>query len=348
MIDGITVMHIDDFDFELPEELIAQYPPLKRGDSRLLCALPNQGLVDDVFVNLPNYFHAGDVLVFNNTRVMKARLFGQKETGGKIEVLVERVLDSQRVLAHIRSSKSPKPNSRLYFSNDVSAVMQSRHGELFELIFDGINVWQVLDSYGHLPLPPYIERAVDATDDERYQTIYAKHQGAVAAPTAGLHFTESILQQLKSRGVNTVEVTLHVGAGTFQPVRTDNIAEHKMHREWYEVGDDVVQAIQQAKDSGNQVWAVGTTSLRALESAAVSGSLQAGQGDTDIFIVPGYQFQVVDGLITNFHLPKSTLLMLVSALAGYEEIRTIYQYAIAQRYRFFSYGDAMILGRKKD
>ena len=340
-------MHIDDFDFDLPPQLVAQQPPAQRGSSRLLVALPGQPLADAVFGDLPAHIAAGDLLVFNNTRVIKARLFGQKASGGKIEALVERVLDAHTALAHVRSSKSPKPGTELVFEGGLRATMQARHGELFELRFAGDDtVWALLERHGHLPLPPYIERAAGAADDERYQTVYAKHEGAVAAPTAGLHFTEALRQNLQTQGVALAEITLHVGAGTFQPVRVDNIAEHTMHSEWYEVGAATVAAVAAAKARGSRVWAVGTTALRALESAARSGSLQAGQGDTDIFITPGYEFKVVDRLITNFHLPKSTLLMLVSALAGYDEIRTVYQHAIAEQYRFFSYGDAMILGNK--
>jgi S-adenosylmethionine:tRNA ribosyltransferase-isomerase len=340
-------MHIDDFDFDLPPQLVAQQPPAQRGSSRLLVALPGQPLADAVFGDLPAHIAAGDLLVFNNTRVIKARLFGQKASGGKIEALVERVLDAHTALAHVRSSKSPKPGTELVFEGGLRATMQARHGELFELRFAGDDtVWALLERHGHLPLPPYIERAAGAADDERYQTVYAKHEGAVAAPTAGLHFTEALRQNLQTQGVALAEITLHVGAGTFQPVRVDNIAEHTMHSEWYEVSAATAAAVAAAKARGSRVWAVGTTALRALESAARSGSLQAGQGDTDIFITPGYEFKVVDRLITNFHLPKSTLLMLVSALAGYDEIRTVYQHAIAEQYRFFSYGDAMILGNK--
>ena len=340
-------MHIDDFDFDLPPQLVAQQPPAQRGSSRLLVALPGQPLADAVFGDLPAYIAEGDLLVFNNTRVMKARLFGQKASGGKIEALVERVLDAHTALAHVRSSKSPKPGTELVFEGGLRATMQARHGELFELRFAGDDtVWALLERHGHLPLPPYIERAAGAADDERYQTVYAKHEGAVAAPTAGLHFTEALRQNLQTQGVALAEITLHVGAGTFQPVRVDNIAEHTMHSEWYEVSAATAAAVAAAKARGSRVWAVGTTALRALESAARSGSLQAGQGDTDIFITPGYEFKVVDRLITNFHLPKSTLLMLVSALAGYDEIRAVYQHASAEQYRFFSYGDAMILGNK--
>ena len=342
-------MDISDFDFTLPDRLIAQHPPEVRGSSRLLVALPDISLQDRVFGDLPDYIEAGDVLVFNNTKVMKARLFGQKESGGKIEALIERVLDNHTALAHIRSSKSPKPGMKLIFEGDICAVMVERAGELFCLNFEGgQTVYELLEQNGHLPLPPYIERAAGADDDTRYQTVYAKHQGAVAAPTAGLHFTDELLGRLKAKGVETAEVTLHVGAGTFQPVRVDKIEEHKMHSEWFDVPPETVAAIETAHARGNKVWAVGTTSMRALESAArETGRLKAGQGDTDIFITPGYRFRVIDRLITNFHLPKSTLLMLVSAFSGMEHIRAVYRHAVEHEYRFFSYGDAMVLGRNE-
>lgn len=339
-------MHISQFDFDLPEQLIAQNPPAVRGSSRLLVALPNQPISDQMFPDLLNHVAAGDVLIFNNTKVMKARLFGQKASGGKIEALIERVLDDHTALAHIRSSKSPKAGAELIFDGDLHATMLERVGELFKIQFSGsLNVYELLEQHGALPLPPYIERAAGADDDHRYQTVYAKHQGAVAAPTAGLHFTDDILNALKNKGVEFAEVTLHVGAGTFQPVRVDNIADHKMHSEWFHVPAETVAAIQAAQARGNKIWSVGTTSLRAIESAARTGSLKAGTGDTDIFITPGYTFRVIDRLITNFHLPKSTLLMLVSAFSGSDHIRQIYQHAIGRDYRFFSYGDAMILGR---
>ena len=342
-------MDISDFDFTLPDRLIAQHPPEVRGSSRLLVALPDISLQDRVFGDLPDYIEAGDVLVFNNTKVMKARLFGQKESGGKIEALIERVLDNHTALAHIRSSKSPKPGTKLIFEGDICAVMVERADELFCLCFEGgQTVYELLEQNGHLPLPPYIERAAGADDDTRYQTVYAKHQGAVAAPTAGLHFTDELLGRLKAKGVETAEVTLHVGAGTFQPVRVDKIEEHKMHSEWFDVPPETVATIEAAHARGNKVWAVGTTSMRALESAArETGRLKAGQGDTDIFITPGYRFRVIDRLITNFHLPKSTLLMLVSAFSGMEHIRSVYRHAVEHEYRFFSYGDAMVLGRRE-
>lgn len=341
-------MHISDFDFELPEALIAQHPPAERGASRLLAALPDAPVADTVFSALPDYLEAGDVLVFNNTKVMKARLFGAKASGGKIEALIERVLDAHTALAHVRSSKSPKPGTELIFEGDIRAVMEERAGELFRLRFeDSRSVYEILEHSGKLPLPPYIERSADDDDDARYQTVYAKHQGAVAAPTAGLHFTDGLLEAIRAKGVQTAEVTLHVGAGTFQPVRVENIAEHTMHSEWFEVPSETVAAIEAAQQRGNKVWAVGTTSMRALESAArETGRLKAGTGDTDIFITPGYRFHVADRLITNFHLPKSTLLMLVSAFSGIEHIRSIYCHAVGRQYRFFSYGDAMIIGRK--
>ena len=339
-------MHINDFDFELPEALIAQHPPEIRGSSRLLAAWQQQDLQDLQFNDISQFFEAGDVLVMNDTKVIKARLFGQKQSGGKIEVLVERVINDHEVWAHIRSSKSPKQNSVVLFG-DEQATMRERKGELFVLEFTGEKtVWEVLEEQGHMPLPPYIERADDADDDERYQTVYAQNDGAVAAPTAGLHFTPELMQALKDKGVSIHYVTLHVGAGTFQPVRVDNIEEHHMHSERFWVTQEVVDAINTAHAAGKKVWGVGTTSMRALESAALSGRLQAGSGDTDIFITPGFEFKVVDRLITNFHLPKSTLMMLVSAFHGYEAIMALYQHAIDHEYRFFSYGDAMVLTRQ--
>ncbi|MBP6116301.1 MAG: tRNA preQ1(34) S-adenosylmethionine ribosyltransferase-isomerase QueA [Neisseriaceae bacterium] len=341
-------MFLSDFDFELPEALIAQHPPEVRGSSRLLVALTGQERLDQCFTDFPDYLAAGDVLVFNNTKVIKARLFGQKASGGKIEALVERVLDEHEVLAHVRASKSPKEGTELVFEGGVTAIMQGREGELFRLRFvsDTETTWDILERVGHLPLPPYIERSADDDDDDRYQTVYAAHQGAVAAPTAGLHFTDDVLAAIKAKGVSLQFVTLHVGAGTFQPVREENLDNHKMHSEWFNIPEETVVAIQAAKARGNKVWAVGTTSMRSLEAGSVGGTLKAGSQETDIFITPGYQFNTVDGLLTNFHLPKSTLLMLVSAFAGYDEMKAIYQHAIDQKYRFFSYGDAMLLSLK--
>lgn len=340
-------MHINDFDFDLPSDLIAQYPPEIRGTSRMLVAPLNQPIQDKQFTDFIGYFESGDVLVMNNTQVIKARLFGQKATGGKIEALIERILDENTALAHIRASKSPKAGSCLIFNDKIKAECLGRQGELFVLQFSGsLNVYEILEQYGKMPLPPYIERNPNHQDDSRYQTVYCKEQGAVAAPTAGLHFTDEMLHALKQKGVILQEVTLHVGAGTFQPVRVENIADHKMHHERYTVQESVVDAIQTAQKNGKKICAVGTTSLRALEAASLSGVLTAGSGDTDIFITPGFQFRTANMLLTNFHLPKSTLLMLVSAFAGYEKIRQIYQHAIDEKYRFFSYGDAMLLYRK--
>ncbi|RMC97916.1 tRNA preQ1(34) S-adenosylmethionine ribosyltransferase-isomerase QueA [Aquitalea palustris] len=341
-------MLLSDFDYHLPEHLIAQHPPAVRGASRLL-HVAGTSLADGQFADFAAHVSAGDVMVFNDTRVIKARLFGEKASGGKIEALVERVLDAHTVLAHVRSSKSPKPGTRLIFAERWEAEMVERDDALFKLRFLAEdNVFDILEASGKLPLPPYIERSAEGDDDERYQTVYAREQGAVAAPTAGLHFNEEMLAALQAKGVELAYVTLHVGAGTFQPVRVENIAEHKMHSEIYEVPQRTYDLIQAAHARGNKVLAVGTTSMRALESAARSGELVAGRGETDIFITPGYRFRVVDRLLTNFHLPKSTLLMLVSAFAGYPEMRAAYAHAVQQQYRFFSYGDAMLLERKDE
>ncbi|MBI3144356.1 MAG: tRNA preQ1(34) S-adenosylmethionine ribosyltransferase-isomerase QueA [Pseudogulbenkiania sp.] len=341
-------MQLSDFDYHLPDELIAQHPPERRGASRLL-HVNGMALADLTFADVLDYLQSEDVMVFNDTRVIKARLFGEKESGGKIEALIERVLDAHTALAHVRSSKSPKPGGRLLFAGRWQAEMVERVGELFKLRFlADDNLFDILEASGKLPLPPYIERSAEGDDDERYQTVYAREQGAVAAPTAGLHFTDEMLQRLTDKGVKLAWVTLHVGAGTFQPVRVDTIAEHKMHSEIYEIPPATVEAIAAARARGGRVLAVGTTSLRALESAAQSGELTAGRGETDIFITPGYRFRVVDRLLTNFHLPKSTLLMLVSAFAGVETIRHAYRHAVEQHYRFFSYGDAMLLEKQAD
>jgi S-adenosylmethionine:tRNA ribosyltransferase-isomerase len=339
-----------DFDFDLPPELIAQHPAAERTASRLLDGRTPH-FQDRVFRELPDLLQAGDLLVFNNTRVIKARLFGHKATGGTVEALVERVLPGHEVWAHLRASKSPKPGTTLRFAEAFDAEVLGRGGPdggLFHLRFSD-DPLQLLEQHGHVPLPPYITHADDEDDVRRYQTVFASEPGAVAAPTAALHFDEALLARLSAKGVTRAEVTLHVGAGTFQPVRTDNLAEHKMHSEWFNVPASTVQAIEATKAAGGRVVAVGTTTLRALESAgqdATAGHiLAAGSRDTDIFITPGFEFRVVDQLITNFHLPKSTLMMLVSAFAGYDHIRQLYQHAIRQRYRFFSYGDAMLLQR---
>jgi S-adenosylmethionine:tRNA ribosyltransferase-isomerase len=340
-------MRVADFDFDLPPDLIAQFPPAVRGGSRLLHVKATGTLHDREFADLPTLLRPDDLLVMNDTRVIKARLFGQKESGGKVELLVERVTGEFEALAFIRASHAPKPGSRIRLSDDIVIEVLARQDDLTQLRFPR-PVLDVLDRLGRLPLPPYIEHTPTADDEARYQTVYANEPGAVAAPTAGLHFDDAMLDSLRKQGIRTAQVTLHVGAGTFQPVRVDDIAEHRMHSERYTIPQATVDAIGETRDRGGRVVAVGTTSLRALEAAALSpsdgaGKLHAGSGETDIFITPGYAFKVVDALITNFHLPKSTLLMLVSAFAGVETIRAAYAHAIAERYRFFSYGDAMFL-----
>ncbi len=345
-------MKTSDFDYQLPEQLIAQYPLAERTASRLL-HVSNNKLYDKNFIDILELINPGDLLVFNNTKVIPARLHGQKETGGKVEVLVERVLDEHRVLAHVRASKSPKTGSMLVLESDIHAKMLGRHDELFELQLYHLtpnsqtNVIDLLEQYGHMPLPPYIEREDEQSDQQRYQTVYAEKPGAVAAPTAGLHFDNDLLEKLKHKGVNFAHVTLHVGAGTFQPVRCDNIKDHKMHTEYVEVSQQVVDQINNTKQAGGRVIAVGTTAVRSIESAAKEGELKAFYSDTDIFIYPGYKFKVIDALITNFHLPQSTLLMLVCAMAGYENMMNAYKYAVKNEYRFFSYGDAMFIGSAK-
>jgi S-adenosylmethionine:tRNA ribosyltransferase-isomerase len=346
-------MKLSDFHFVLPENLIARYPTEKRTSSRLMQLNGNSGeVIHKQFTDIVALIDEGDLLIFNNTRVIPARLLGQKESGGKVEVLIERVLDEHRVLAHVRASKSPKVGCKLILENTVQAEMVARHDALFELRFlNDEPVLALLEQCGHMPLPPYIDRPDEESDKERYQTVYNKVPGAVAAPTAGLHFDEEILQQLKDKGVNSEFVTLHVGAGTFQPVRVDNILEHQMHSEYAEVSQQVVDAILATKAAGKRVIAVGTTSVRSIESAA-NVSLKTGTelspffSDTDIFIYPGYKFQLVDAMLTNFHLSESTLLMLVSAFCGKQNIESAYEQAIEQEYRFFSYGDAMFLEMK--
>lgn len=341
-------MRTQDFDFYLPPQLIAQHPPLERSASRMLHLNSNTGIISDkLFINLPELCSAGDLLVFNDTRVIKARLFGQKDSGGQVEVLIERVINPKVAYAHVRASRAPKIGSKLRLSDAFDVEVTARHDDLFELKFlSDISIFDLLEQYGALPLPPYITHAATKNDDERYQTVFAKHLGAVAAPTAGLHFNTALLNQLAQKGVDIAYVTLHVGAGTFQPVRVDNIAEHKMHSELFNVPQVTVDKIQKTKNSGGRVIAIGTTALRALESAAKHGAVMAGNGDTDIFITPGYTFKVVDRLFTNFHLPKSTLLMLVSAFAGSDNIKNAYAHAVAKEYRFFSYGDAMLIEKQ--
>ncbi len=347
---------LGDFDFALPPELIAQHPAPERSGSRLLDGTGDAPL-DRIFRELPGLLRAGDLLVFNDTKVIKARLLGAKATGGSVEALVERVLPASNgrheVMAHLRASKSPKPGSWVRFvSGDgrshFDAQMLGRGGpenSLFHLRFPS-EPFALIESHGHVPLPPYITHADNADDERRYQTVFAARPGAAAAPTAALHFDEALLAALRAQGVGMASVTLHVGAGTFQPVRTETLAEHRMHSEWFEVPQATVDAIAATHAAGGRVVSVGTTTLRALESAALGGVLQAGSRDTDIFITPGFGFRVVDLLVTNFHLPKSTLLMLVSAFAGHAHMKALYQHAIAQQYRFFSYGDAMLLARQ--
>lgn len=337
-------MRVADFDFDLPPELIAQFPPAVRGGSRLL-HVATGALCDRTFRDLPTLLRADDLLVMNDTRVIKARLFGQKDSGGKVELMVERVTDEFEALAFIRASHAPRPGSRIHLADEMVVEVLARQDDLTRLRFPQ-PVLGVLDRLGRLPLPPYIEHTPTADDEARYQTVYADAPGAVAAPTAGLHFDDAILDALRARGIRTARVTLHVGAGTFQPVRVEDIAEHRMHSERYTIPQATVDAIAETRARGGRVVAVGTTSLRALEAAARHGTLRAGSDETDIFITPGYRFRVVDVLITNFHLPKSTLLMLVSAFSGVDAIRAAYAHAIRQRYRFFSYGDAMLLERR--
>jgi len=341
---------VADFDFELPPELIAQHPAAERSASRLLDgrgALP----VDRAFRELPALLEPGDLLVFNDTRVVKARLLGEKPTGGAVEALVERVLPGYEVWAHLRASKSPRAGSTVRFDQAFDAEVLGRagpDGALFHLRFPS-DPFELLARHGHVPLPPYITHADDAVDEERYQTVFAKHPGAVAAPTAALHFDDAVLAALDARGIRRTTVTLHVGAGTFQPVRVQSIAEHRMHSEWFEVGGAAAADIAAARSAGGRIVAVGTTSMRALESAALrsaAGRVEPFTGETDIFITPGFAFRACDLLLTNFHLPKSTLMMLVSAFAGHAHVMALYRHAVEARYRFFSYGDCMLLERR--
>ncbi len=361
-------MRRQDFHYQLPDELIARQPAAERRKSRLFCLDgPSGAMAHRQFADILSLVHPGDLMVFNDTRVIPARVFGHKSTGGRVEILVERILDShergmeshergmeshergmdsRRVLAHVRSSKSPKPDSTLVLEDGTSLRVMGRRDQLFELLFpETTSAVAVLEKIGHMPLPPYIDRPDVAADRERYQTVYGRKQGAVAAPTAGLHFDEELMEQLRAKGVQLAFVTLHVGAGTFQPVRVDNIHEHKMHSEVMEVNADVCRQVRETRAAGKRVIAVGTTSVRCLETAAQGGEMAPYQGETNIFIYPSYEYRVVDALITNFHLPESTLLMLVSAFAGYRNTLKAYETAVAERYRFFSYGDAMFITR---
>lgn len=342
-------MKLSDFDYQLPDDLIAQAPLSERNASRLLVVDPGtRSITNRQFTELPTLVNPGDLMIFNNTRVIPARLFGQKASGGKIEVMVERVLNDQELLAHVRASKSPKPGTRLMLEGHIRCIMRERRGDLFLLEQHSQQGWQtLLENHGHMPLPPYIQRSDELADRERYQTVYAKTPGAVAAPTAGLHFDQQQIDALVNMGVKTAEITLHVGAGTFQPIRVDNIDNHIMHAEQIEVSAEVCNLIDQTRSSGHRVIAVGTTVVRSLEAAAAAGQLKVFNGDSQIFIKPGFEFKVVDAMITNFHLPKSTLLMLVSAFAGTELMRQAYQHAVDQQYRFFSYGDAMFIASRE-
>ena len=340
-------MRLSDFDFDLPPELIAQHPAADRTASRLLhLDGPSGSLEDLAFRDFGSLVGPNDVLVFNDTKVIKARLRGRKDTGGEVEVLVERVLDDHRALAHVRASKTPKPGRKLVLTGGIETEVLGRKDDLYELRFEGgATVLDQLAAHGEVPLPPYITHAPDASDESRYQTVYAKEPGAVAAPTAGLHFDTATLEALKARGIPLCHVTLHVGAGTFQPVRGEDVSAHVMHSEWYSIPEETVAAIAWAKARKGRVIAVGTTTLRALEARASEGPLRGGASETSIFITPGFEFRVVDRLLTNFHLPRSTLLMLVSAFAGQDNVRRAYAHAVRERYRFFSYGDAMLVER---
>jgi S-adenosylmethionine:tRNA ribosyltransferase-isomerase len=339
-------MKKSDFNYLLPDALIAQKPLAERDASRLLCMNRDTGQIRDrKFTGFIDLINERDLLVFNDTKVIPARLFGKKQSGGKIEILIERILDDHHAIAHVRASKSPKPGTVIDLDASYHCVVQGRADDLFQLEFADANIFALLDQIGHIPLPPYITRADDESDLTRYQTVFAREKGAVAAPTAGLHFNEEMMNKIKAKGVQTAFVTLHVGSGTFQPVRVENLSEHLMHKEYFAVSQETVDAVGKARERGCRVIAIGTTAVRALESASKSGLLEAGFGDTDLFITPGYQFKSVDAMLTNFHLPESTLLMLVSAFAGYDAVMNAYQHAIDQAYRFFSYGDAMFLSR---
>lgn len=337
-----------DFHFDLPEALIAQMPLSHRTDSRLLVLNPDGSPRDGGFKILPSLLRSGDLLVLNNTRVIPARLFGAKATGGRIEILLERILDPQTALVHLRASKSPKPGAELLIDGGFSCQVIERRDSFFVLRFDfSSTVMDVLEAVGHIPLPPYIDRADSLSDRERYQTVFSKAPGAVAAPTAGLHFDQGLLDELQGQGIERVTVTLHVGSGTFLPVRAENLDDHVMHSEWCEVSPEAVAKIEETKARGGRIVAVGTTAVRTLETAALGGQIRPFQGETDIFIQPGFCFRVVDVLVTNFHLPESTLLALVCAFGGYEEVMAAYRHAVEEKYRFFSYGDAMFLEKRK-
>jgi len=338
-------MILSDYDFELPKSLIAQTPTKNRTDSRLL--VPRSTIIDAQFSQIANFFKPNDLLVMNNTRVIPARLFAHKVSGGSVEIMVERILNNNKAIAMIRASRAPKVGSHIELENGVSVKILSKDNRFYTLEFETESIKELLHSVGHVPLPPYIDRPDDKNDENRYQTVYASKDGAVAAPTAGLHFDDTLLDDLSRKGIDHCFVTLHVGAGTFQPVKTEQIKDHVMHSEYYEIDQTTVEKINKAKLNGGRVIAIGTTSVRTLESAALNGQLIASKGETDIFIYPGFEFKVIDMMLTNFHLPKSSLLMLVSAFIGHDKMKEIYEHAINKKYRFFSYGDAMLLEKAR-
>lgn len=339
-------MKLEDFYFDLPDDLIAQYPAKERTASRLM-RVTEEGLSHHQFKDVIEFLNPGDLLVFNDTKVIPARLFGEKATGGKVEILMERMLDDKRMLAQIRASKSPKAGELVYFGNEIVLEVVGRGEKFYEVRYQGDDhtLLEIIENIGQIPLPPYMNRKPEQSDKERYQTVYAKHKGSVAAPTAGFHFDEILLQQLRDKGVEFGYLTLHIGAGTFAPIRVENIKDHTMHSEYIEVKPELCEQIKSAKARGNRVISVGTTSLRALESASQSGEIESFYGDTQIFIYPGYQFHAVDALITNMHLPSSTLLMLTCAFGGHVPVMNAYREAVNSRYHFYSYGDAMWINR---
>ena len=337
-------MKVSDFSFDLPEHMIAKHPAAQRSGSRLLHLDAVTGKVEHLqFTDLPGLLHPDDLMVFNNTRVSPARFFGEKETGGRVELLLERIVTKTEAMAQIRVSKSPKPGSTIHLEGGASITVIRKEGSFYRVRFPAPGVSEIAAQSGHMPLPPYIDRSDETSDESRYQTVYAQHDGAVAAPTAGLHFDEKVLADIAAKRIRKTEVTLHVGAGTFQPVRTENVEEHQMHREFLEVSRPVCEAVEECRKRQGRVVAVGTTSVRSLESASGGGSILPFKGDTEIFIYPGYEFRSVDAMVTNFHLSGSTLLMLVSAFAGTDNIKNAYQCAIEESYRFFSYGDCMMV-----
>lgn len=338
------MLTLSDYHFDLPQELIAKYPAKQRSGSRLLHLQRRTGQVHDrQFIDLKEFIQPNDLLVFNDTRVIPARLFAHKSTGGQVEILIERLLDEKNAWAHIRASKALKPGMTIWFAEQPLLTVIEKRDSLYHLQSRQLSILKLLDSYGQIPLPPYMEREPEQEDAERYQTVFARENGSVAAPTAGLHFDDAILAELAAKQISFAYVTLHVGAGTFQPVRHEDITQHQIHQEWLTVSPEVCEQVRLTKAKGGRVIGVGTTSVRSLETAAKQGSLQPFKGETSLFIYPGYEFKVIDAMLTNFHLPKSSLLMLVSAFAGFDTIKHTYAHAVQQQYRFFSYGDAMFI-----